>query len=259
MPNTTPNRSSLLIAALVVLGAVGQVLAGFAPDILGWTDTIATRSTQYNVLLIPGGWAFLIWLPLFVGAIAFSIFGLLRAQRSNLVYRRVAILAGCAYWINTLRSLYEPWYGPNWVSFLLLLGILIPLLVASMVAVQARGKLAYIPVYAQAGWIAVATAAGFNQTLKFEGVSLLAFHPLTLAIATLLAATPILATVSARLGSVAFTGAAAWGLAWIGVVNQQRELYALSSLAYGVAAVITLATVIGIRSANHRENQHKVC
>lgn len=56
-----------MLGAFVLAGAIGQCVAGFLPDILGWAQTIETRADATGNPLIPFGAAFLIWLPLFAG------------------------------------------------------------------------------------------------------------------------------------------------------------------------------------------------
>ncbi|MEM9316603.1 MAG: hypothetical protein AAGA95_18480 [Pseudomonadota bacterium] len=262
MQQQTHSRAAALIAgALVLLGAIGQLAAGFAPDLLGWSQTISTRSAETNALLIPGGGAFLIWLPLFAGAIAFAIYGLLPRQLDDAAFRAIALPAGIAYWANTIRSLYEPLYGPNWVSFLLLLAILVPLLVASMRAMYSTPgslsrRLSLTPVFGQAGWISVATAAGFTQTAMFENVNPAGLDRLSLAIATLAVSLPVLLTLAWRLRSHTYALAAAWGLAWVAIVNFNRDLASLAVLAL-IGAVGVMLLSFGSRSASAARRSRK--
>lgn len=232
----------------VLLGAIGQFAAGFLPDMLGWEQTIVSRSAQTNTLLIPGGFAFVIWLPLFIGAVGFGCYCFSRQARRDPEFIRVASIAGLAYWANTVRSLYEPAVGPGWISFALLLAILIPLLVASLRAAERRRasrgwhSVALLPVYGQAGWISVATAAGLTQTAAFTNFDPLSLGALSAAVVTLVAFLPFLLIFSWRLRSLAYAGAAGWGLFWIYAINEARGLGGLSMLALtGAGALLAAA------------------
>ena len=73
----------LVRAALVIAGAISQVLAGLVPDLLGWEHTIASRSDSIDNPLTPAGYAFAIWAVLFLGSFAFAVYHALPAQRSD--------------------------------------------------------------------------------------------------------------------------------------------------------------------------------
>lgn len=166
--------SDWLRAGLLLSGAIGQTFSGFLPDALGWEVSIASRSAEFNTLLIPSGWAFLIWLPLFFGNIAFAIYHAFPKQLTDPLMRAVGWLAAAAFWANAVRSLYQPLAGPDWISFVMLEAILAPLLIAAVIIARAGAtglgrKVALAFVVAQAGWISVASPAGFSQMALYEG------------------------------------------------------------------------------------------
>ena len=246
--------ADILRAALLIAGAVGQFAAGFAPDLLGWEQTIASRSAESRTSLIPGGGAFVIWLPLFFGAIAFAIFHALPKQLVDPDIARIGWLAATAYWMNAIRSLYEPLVGPGWVSLAMLFGILLPLLAASLLLRNGRPFTqaqfwALAPVLGQAGWISIACAAGVTQTLKFTGTSPAGLGGEAIALATLATWAVLIAPLLVAIRSWIYVGAVVWGLLWIAATNLARgpEVVAFASAA-AVAAVLALTLLGKVRS-----------
>ncbi|MEM9618393.1 MAG: hypothetical protein AAF936_10570 [Pseudomonadota bacterium] len=232
-------------AMLLLVFAIGQLAAGFLPDALGWDVSIASRSAEFNTALIPAGYAFVIWLPLFFGNIAFAVFHALPGQIQNPLYRRVGWFAAAAFAANTFRSLYEPINGPDWISFLLLVAILLPLLAAAVTITRSPAKpplLATFPIYGQAGWITVATAAGFSQMALFEGWNPFDLTATIAAFGVVAAWTPLAITAAWAVRSFLFAAAMSWGLFWIGMANVDTRGDILTEAAWSLAVLTIIVT-----------------
>ncbi|MEO0694791.1 MAG: hypothetical protein AAFY84_01705 [Pseudomonadota bacterium] len=234
-------------ALLLLTGAVGQFTAGFAPDLLGWEQTISTRSFESRTLLIPGGGAFIIWLPLFFGNIAFAVFAALPSQLREKRMATIGWLAATAFWINTVRSLYEPIHGPGSVSLLLLFGILIPLTFAA-IEIRSRGTWstlqtwAFLPVLGQSGWISIASAAGVSQTALFTGFNPAGLGAEASALLVLSIWTILAIPVIWRVRALAYSGGAAWGLFWIGATNLSNKVEGIAWTAFVASAGVLVLT-----------------
>lgn len=242
--------ADILRAALLITGAFGQFAAGFAPDLLGWEQTIASRSAESRTALIPGGGAFVIWLPLFVGAIAFAIFHALPKQIVDPDIAKIGGFAATAFWMNTIRSLYEPAFGPGWVSLAMLFGILLPLLAASLVIRNGRPltraqSWALAPVLGQAGWISIACAAGVTQTLEFTGTSPPGLGGDAIALATLAIWAVLIAPALVAIRSWVYVGAVVWGLLWIAATNFARGPDAVALASAAAVLVVLILTLLG--------------
>lgn len=244
--------TDIVRASALLIFATGQLLAGFLPDMLGWDVSIASRSAEYNTVLIPAGFAFVIWLPLFFGNIALAVFHALPKQLNDPLFRRIGWLATAAFAANTFRSLYEPLNGPNWISFLLLIAILAPLVVAAILVARTSRRsatFALAPVIGQAGWITVASAAGFSQMALFEGWNPFELTELMAAFGVIVVWTPLALTAVWMVRAIVYAAAISWGLFWIGVGNIRAEDGYLTETAWVIAAVMIVTAAVSKRIA----------
>ena len=239
-----------LRAALVLLAAIAQTLFAFLPEILDWSVSISTRAREYETVLSPAGPAFAIWGPLFLGCLGFAIFHAFPAQLRDPLTARVGWLAFASFAGNATWALHQPIFGPGFVSFAILLAIAAPLLAAIRIVNKARpvppGRLiAFAPLFALAGWITIAAAAGFSLALNFNDVNPLGLAETTGAL-LLLAGWALLAlplTWGNR--SIIFAGPIAWGLFWIHAANRTRGEDVLATGAIALAVLIVVAALAG--------------
>lgn len=242
-----------LRVTLVLVGAIGQFAAGFLPDLLEWEQTIASRSDVFNTALIPSGWAFLIWPPLFLGMIGFAIYHAMPSQISVPLMRRVGWWVALATIANAVRSLYEPVFGPNWISFALLELIWLPLIIAALDIVKSRPhswerQLGFWPVIGQGGWITVASAAGFSQTALFTSFSpYIQLGELNSSLVILTVWLPIALAIVWRLKSSAYVFAVCWGLYWVSAKHIGQDTALLAYASYLFIAVFIIATWLSAR------------
>ncbi|MEL6688323.1 MAG: hypothetical protein AAFP97_11980 [Pseudomonadota bacterium] len=260
-PETSPPQAlglrHWLLAAFLLTGAFGQFLAGFLPRSLGWGQTISTRASETEVFLIPGGAAFVIWLVLFFGVIGYAVSVLRPSNLRRPSLRPIMAWAGVAFWANAVRSLYQPLFGPDWISLLLFILILIPLLLASRLIVsegfsRRSDRLRHLPVLAQAGWISAALGAAITQAAAFEAWNPLGLSMSGSALLTLLILTPLLLAIIWRLGSVAYLSALLWGLAWVVAVNFMRGA---EDVAYAAITTVVLCVLVFIATKSRFNNR----
>ncbi|MEM9898673.1 MAG: hypothetical protein AAF742_04770 [Pseudomonadota bacterium] len=246
------NRDTLMgwiCAVFVLSGAVCQAVFAFRPDLFGITETIGGQSNANNTPIIPEGFAVAIWGPLFLGSLALGIFSFFPSARRNDLTRSVLWLAGAAYWGNAIWALYTPVRGPGWGSFILLELILAPLL-AAIVLIRRHNpygtlnNLAYAPVFALAGWLTIASAAGISTAAKFAGFNPMGLTELPASFLVIslwtLAATGLVWYAK----SFVYVVPIAWGLYGIYFANAGDGYPSLGKTAAGLAAFLIVVSVV---------------
>ena len=250
----------IIRAMLVLLTAITQVAAAFAPEFLGWTHTIGSRAQLFESPLIPAGYAFSIWGFIYMGCLFFALWQLISPRRRERDVATVGWLAFGAFAANTVWAIHQPLLGPGPLSFAVLEVIL---LFAFLAAVFSRriddlsigDRLALTPLFVLAGWLLVASPAGFSVALKTLNIGPL-FGSLmieSLAIVGVWLIPAALLAFSAR--SIGFLGAVLWGLAAVAIANQGSGETLFIQTLYLVVGFITAATIAGLVLARPRGDQ----
>lgn len=229
---------SRVIGILVLAGAIGQMVAGFLPDILGWDQTIETRADATDNPLIPFGAAFLIWLPIFAGSIFFACRLLIAGPKDPSGLFSAAIPLGSAFWINTAYSLVSPLLGNQVLSGVLVIMILVPALVAMLrlPGDSLRGwadKTAAASVGLFAGWITVASTVSVVGILDGVGFLTLSAEVSPLVLVVLALGAGFAVAIGLKADFAWYNLAVGWGLFWLAV----DALVFSSSPGIGVLAV----------------------
>ncbi len=238
-----------LRAGLLITGAICQALFAFFPELLGIDQTISRRSNENQTLLVPAGLAFVIWLPLYGGSLAFAIYHAFPAQLRDPLVRQVGWLAVASYWANAIWAVVTPLIGPGWISFLILEAILLPVLIAILIIRRAapRGwgkNLAFAPIFGLAGWLTIASPVGFSLAALVAGLNPLDLDPATASLGVLAVWLLPAAIMTWAARSLVYGGAIIWGLYFVSVINQARGEDLLAWGALGLAAVIALVAIL---------------
>ncbi len=238
----------ILRAALVVTAALAQVTFAFAPDLLGFERTIGERSREFQTLLVPAGYVFVIWLALYGGSIGFAVFHALPAQLSDPLFRPVGWLAFLSFLANAAWAVHQPLFGPGWVSFGLILAIVAPLFVAIGVIRRAGPQsiarnVALASLFGLAGWITVASPVAFSLALRLSGLEPAFLSGAELALAILIVWALIAGFLVWRARSLVFTAAIVWGLSGVSVINNARgqDLLSTAAIAVGILLLVVAA------------------
>jgi hypothetical protein len=227
-----------IVAAFIGSGAfVGTPIQKAAG---GWLDADST-------LIAPGQRAFSIWSVIYTGMLAYAIWQLLPAQRTDARHRRIGYAVAASLVLNAL------WIG---VVQLDLLGLSLPVIVV-LLAVLAWlfVQLRRMPpknlvdtivtdgtVGLYLGWVCVATAANLTAALVATGFDGWGIDPEAWAIAVIAVAGLVgVALAIWDRGRIAPTLSLAWGLAWVAIA---RLTDAPASTATGIAAIVAVAAVI---------------
>ncbi len=237
-----------LRAALLVAAAVVQILVGYLPILLDWPVTIAARSAALRTPLVPAGYAFAIWGPLFLWFLVLAVRQALPDERARLP--RAGWLIALVFALNAAWELYVPWRNLDWGSSLILLVALCLALGLGIVlgdrltGARDRWFLVY-PLQALAGWLTAAFFANLSSTLALAGLTVQtpAVSLLLLALLLVLAAAAAL-----RMASYAYVLPAVWALVALVVSNLTWADNPLVAVAAGLGAILLLGLPLLRRS-----------
>ena len=241
----------IIRALLVLLMAIGQVSAAFAPQILGWSRTIGSTARLYESPLIPAGYAFAIWGVLYVGCFVFALWQLLSPRRREPEVATVGWLAFGAFTANTVWAVHQPLMGPGPLSFAVLEVIL---LFSVLVAVFSRriedlgigDRIAIAPLFGLAGWLLVASPGGFSLALKTINVGPLFGSLVTESLVILLVWLIPAAILAFSVRSIVFLAAIIWGLAAVVMANEGTGETLFLQTIYVAGGLVSAATVMGL-------------
>lgn len=232
----------------VLSGAVAQVAFGALPFILGWENTVGSRSNELVSLLTPASYAFSIWSVIFAGCGLFALYHLARPSHPSL--RRIGWFAALVFWGNALWEIWVPFYGFDIFAMGLILVIWAIMVSGLSSAVRDReaglaDRVIRAPLFLLGGWLNAAAFVSLLITanaVSFPWVGSGAAEPalVILAIAVIAALDVIW-----RTRSLSYGAAISWGLYAIHIGNTQRgdPLVAQAALgAIGLAGLVLLAS-----------------
>ena len=241
----TDSARGAVVAVLAVVQVVVSGLAGTGR--LG--EPIATVAAAYPTPLLAAGWAFAIWMPIYLGFLAYAGYQLAPAQRRRRVHRETG------WWMAAAAVCNIGWvlaFGAGWLP---LAELLIIALMVSLAAVF--GRLSRTPaagvlervvlrgtVAVYTGWVSLAIVLGTAATGVWVGL------PGDGALATVAAAVVLLATaaivawvVVSGTAVVGYAAAVVWGLAGIALNDPPAAVSATAALAILIVLTATARRV----------------
>ena len=239
VPMTEPLPSDVLRAALVLTGAAGQALMAYWPDLRRWPQTITTRSSLLDTPLVPPGWAFAVWGPIFLSCAALAIFHALPGNLTDPALRVIGWWAALLFGLNVLWEAYVPRRGLDWTSVAI---IAAELAVASVLAVRSSALdlhgaawwLVAFPLQLFAGWVAVAAFVNLSSTLRRareDGARVPDPNERGTASTLLAAATVVAIALTVASASLVTAAASAWGIGTLAARTGGRLSRALTTAA----------------------------
>lgn len=175
MQNQTNSRSFWQRVA-IVLAVSYQIGATFLPS-LGLGDPIGQRSDAIRTLVVPAGWAFAIWGPLFLGCAIYAVWQVLPAQKNNLLLDRIGWYTAGAAAANGAWATYTQFYNLTAISALIILISLVCLLATLRELVDWKLRFTQaeqwivVPLFsALAAWLTVASTVNITAALTYHGV-----------------------------------------------------------------------------------------
>ncbi|TFB62833.1 tryptophan-rich sensory protein [Cryobacterium sp. Hz7] len=244
--SSDPLRQTVVLAS-VILAAVGSFIgsgaAGGTPIQNASGGALAADATP----IAPDGPAFGIWTAIYLGLIAYALWQLLPAQRTDdrqraLGYPIAASLVLNAAWILSIQ------FDLLWLSVPVIVLLLVVLIRAFQLTLRTQPKNLIETIVADGtvglylGWVAIATAANVTAVLVasgFEGFGLSAdlWAVLVIAVAGLVGV--VLAIYGH--GRLAPAASLCWGLGWVAVA---RLAGTLLSTPTAIAAIVAVAAIL---------------
>ena len=247
MMSSNSRSGDVVRAALVLLFALSQWTIAFFPEAIGAPSRIESTSQPFDTPLVPAGYAFIIWLFLYPGALWFAAAHAWPGNLAKSGFRQAGLLALISFMSNTAWAAYVPFAKPDLVAFILIVGITAPLLLLGLQVRRSSEtdralKAAVAPLLALAGWGFIATTVA--ATLTPLAMGWLPRFGVTESLFTLSAAAPILLGFAYALRSIAFTGASFWGLIAVAFANLESETQPIAFVALAISAVLIVVTLI---------------
>lgn len=251
----TRNRCDVARQAANVVGALFQVAV---PVLTG--PAIGQISEENRTLIVPAGYAFAIWTPIFLLCFAYAAYQALPANRENRLLRRIGLFTAGAFFFDGLWELIFPAR-----QFLLAQAVIVGIFVCAGVAYlraqraggadeatsassRAERWLVALPIGLLFGWITAATLVSFTT---FVGIGLPGGGPgeavlgaALLLFGGLVASAAILAgKAGPPQGYLAYAAAVLWAL--VGVVVNQYGVSVVTTGTATIAAVLVALTLFG--------------
>jgi len=201
-------------------------------------------------LLVPLGFAFAIWFPIFVGCLAYAVLQALGTNRTRAIFRHLGWWAGSGFaliCVWSLISAYAPDAWAQWGTAIVFIPAMLCLVKAMLVLTRGRQALdrtetvcVWLPVSLIAGWTSLAVF--LNWTPIVLGLAGNSLPPLLLNILMLLAALLWAGFITRKSGANrAYAFPIIWGLSFVFIkqvfVTQQSVL--IGGLALAGALLIT--------------------
>jgi benzodiazapine receptor len=244
MPVTTRRSASTDLTrglAVVALAVIQIVVAGLGGS--GATgDDVGTVARSYPSPVLPAGWTFAIWGPIYLAFLGYAIYQLLPAQRTREVHRATG------WWLAVSAVLNMAWILAFSARYVLLAELLILALLVVLARVYGRlsreraanateRAVFRLPVALYTGWVSLAVVAGTAATgvrLGLPGDGALAAIA---AVLILIATAGIVASVvTYATAVVGYSVAALWALVGIALNGPPAAV----GVAAAIAAVVLL-------------------
>lgn len=235
---------SLLLFALV------QPIAGRLAQLTDKGISIEERSDTARGPVTPAKGAFAIWGPLFAGNLVLAARSFFRRRFEAPANKWIAWLSGTTFAGNIAWSLQAQFAGLGWPSFGIISSTAAAACATTIVAESAAEHSDFARIAANttgplAGWLTIATFANLESTLNETHGQVSDCASSRRAVA-LISAAGVAATgmAIATRGSLAYGGAAAWGLSGILLRNQREDRPAVAATAAIGLGAVTLATLL---------------
>lgn len=208
---------SAVVAVLAVVQIVVSGLGGSGAS----GEPIGVVANSYDTPLLPTGWTFAIWVPIYAGFLAYAVYQALPGQRGREVHRRTG------WWLAASAVLNPAWilaFSARWVPLAEL--FLVALLVALAVVFGRLSRLPAadvteqvvlrVPVSLYVGWVSLAMVLGTAATGVWAGLPGDTALAAVAAVVVLLAVAAVAAgVVLAGTAVVGYAAAVVWALAGI--------------------------------------------
>jgi translocator protein len=251
--NQTPLlRISVVVATISVI--VINLLATLVPFNGQTPEQI---SEQYKSYFVPAGYVFLIWNVIYVGILAYAIYQAYNPSGATPLLRRISgwHIVGCI--ANSLWIFAWHWeqLGLSVLLMFVLLGSLIGIYVCMAQVGWGRGQRThgqtwsiFVPFSIYLGWISVATIPNISSFLLAHGWQGGGMDGPSWALLLLVIAAVLGIFFGYGRSNLAYALVVVWAFVGIGVEQAAPPLVAYP--AYGLAAGVLVAALLGVRQRN---------
>ncbi|MDJ0349818.1 tryptophan-rich sensory protein [Cryobacterium sp. PH29-G1] len=240
-------------AAFAVVGSfVGSGAAGGTPIQNASGGALAADAT----LIAPGGSAFAIWTPIYLGLVGYAIWQALPAQKADARQRRLGYLIALslvlnAFWILSVQFGLLALSVPVIVALLLVLVGFFRLVLRSRPRNLVETILVDGTMGLYLGWVTIATAANIAAVLVAYGFLGFGLSPDLWGVLVIVVAGLVGVGLAAYgRGRLAPSAALAWGLAWVAVARLAGDTLSVPT---AIAAILAVVVVI---ASTVRERLH---
>lgn len=246
---------TITLRILVLVAAIQQFV--FPIFVNPFRDGGRGRATTTPVPLTPSqiepaGYAFAIWGPIYLLAIAYAVWQLTLSGRADPATRRIApyaivLYAGSSLWLTVVA------YGPLWASIPILVIMAVCASIALIAAVRTpepttmRLWLATIPFGLYAGWTTCATFVNIAEVAPGYGfarfgLGVATYGVLSIAVATVVGGAVLVLTR----GTLAYAATILWALAAIAVAASARgsDAAIITAAVGGMVAVVIITALV---------------
>ncbi len=248
----TITTSDTLRRILNVIFSITQVVAGFFTPLFGVGTSIAVQSNAFPTPLIPVGYTFSIWGPIYLLCLGYAIYQAMPAQASNDLLRRIGFLTAGAFFFNTLWGLVTQLLSFNWPTLVIIIGVLVCSVTALVRIARFPNRrtsrelwLVYAPIALLAGWITNATFVNVSSVLAQRGFG--SSTVLSLVLLLLDGAVALIIILFTR-GALVYALAVMWALHGILVINlttgNNRVMVAAASALMGTIVLVLCSLAI---------------
>ena len=246
-PNDLLRQGAVLVSALLaVAGAfIGSGAAGGTPIAQAADGALAADATP----IAPGGPAFAIWTPIYLGLVAYAVWQSLAGQRTaerqrRLGYPIAASLLLNAAWVLSIQFGALALSIPIIVALLVVLAFSFAIVISSQPSGFTEVLLVDGTIGLYLGWVCVATAANVAAGLNaagFRGAGLGA-EVWAAAVITLVGVVGVLLAVCGH-GRLSPAASICWGLAWVAIARFTGELRSTPTALASIAVIAVIAVV----------------
>ena len=215
--------------------------------------TIQEQSEYTDTVLVPFGAAFSIWLPIFVGCIAYGIIQLLPQFRDKPIYRDIGWWTVGGFGFVSMWGLVASLPSPEaskWLTAFVFIPAMYCLVQAAVILTRRRAELSTLERFAC--WMPISWIAGWTSlAFWLNWASLGTYSPIGLGLPSLVIALLALAAALGWVvfnlrrmnGNIAYVFPVIWGLGWLVFDRVQPEGASMPVAAVaGTGAIILIAT-----------------
>jgi hypothetical protein len=157
---------------------VGLIISSYITKILDIGISLQDSVKYFPIALLTAAYTFSIWLPIFIGLLAYGIFQALPKQTDNLLLRSIGVDTAIAFFLITTWMLVTQLYDIENFDFIFSLSSLYFLMSAFKILNDGRNILSknayilvYVPISMLTGWMTVATMLTISTGLKYTGTN----------------------------------------------------------------------------------------